>query len=123
MLLTGFSEHIEHDYISHIWEYHTDNNMLVKRKISYMIDIVQMRENDYGGKAPLLGRRAKRFLKAELARADVGYRELAERLKKHGLKETEASIANKISRGTFSATFLLASLKAIEADNLRLDSI
>ena len=57
--------------------------------------------------------RTKRFLKAELARADVGYRELAERLKKHGLQETEASIANKISRGTFPATFLLASLKAI----------
>jgi len=67
--------------------------------------------------------RAKRLLKAELARADVGYRELAERLKKHGLVETEASIANKISRGTFSATFLLASLIAIEADTLRLEDI
>jgi len=67
--------------------------------------------------------RAKRFLKAELARADVGYRELAERLEKHGLRETEASIANKISRGTFSATFLLASLKAIEAGNLRLQDV
>ena len=67
--------------------------------------------------------RAKRFLKAELARADVGYRELAERLKKHCLKETEASIANKISRGTFSATFLLASLKALEVDAVRLESV
>lgn len=67
--------------------------------------------------------RAKRFLKAELARADIGYRELAERLQKHGLKETEASIANKISRGTFSATFLLASLIAIEADTVRLQDI
>jgi hypothetical protein len=67
--------------------------------------------------------RARRFLKAELARADIGYRELAERLKKHGLKETEASIANKISRGTFPATFLLASLKAIEAPNLRLEDV
>jgi uncharacterized protein DUF6471 len=56
-------------------------------------------------------------------KADIGYRELAERLKKHGLKETGASIANKISRGTFSATFLLASLKAIEADTLRLEDI
>lgn len=74
-------------------------------------------------KPPSWEERAKRFLKAELARADVGYRELAERLKKHGMKESEASIANKISRGTFSATFLLASLKAIEADNLRLDSV
>ena len=74
-------------------------------------------------KSPTWEDRAKRFLKAELARADVGYRELAERLKKHGMKESEASIANKISRGTFSATFLLASLKAIEADALRLDSV
>jgi hypothetical protein len=67
--------------------------------------------------------RARRFLKAELARADVGYRELAERLKKHGLQETEASIANKVSRGTFPATFLLASLVAIEADTVRLEDI
>ena len=55
--------------------------------------------------------------------ANLGYRELAERLAKHGLKETEASIANKISRGTFSATFLLASLKAIERDQLSLQDI
>lgn len=67
--------------------------------------------------------RAKRFLKAELTRADVGYRDLAERLKKHGLQETEASIANKISRGTFSATFLLASLVAIGAETVRLEDI
>jgi len=58
-----------------------------------------------------------------LARSEIGYRELSERLAKQGLRETEASIANKISRGTFSATFLLASLKAIEADTLRLDTV
>jgi hypothetical protein len=58
-----------------------------------------------------------------LARAGIGYRELAERLKKHGLAETEANVANKISRGTFSATFLLASLIAIEADTVRLEDI
>jgi len=33
------------------------------------------------------------------------------------------SIANKISRGTFSATFLLATLKAIEADVIRLEAV
>ena len=74
-------------------------------------------------KPPSWEERAKRLLKAELARASVGYRELAERLKKHGMKETEASIANKISRGTFSATFLLASLIAIEAEVVRLEDI
>ena len=74
-------------------------------------------------KSPSWEDRAKRLLKAELARADIGYRDLAERLKKHGLQETEASIANKISRGTFSATFLLASLVAIGAETVRLEDI
>jgi hypothetical protein len=74
-------------------------------------------------KTPSWEDRARRLLKAELARADVGYRELAERLKKHGVKETEASIANKISRGTFSATFLLASLIAVGAEMVRLEDV
>ncbi len=74
-------------------------------------------------KPPSWEERAKRLLKAELARAGVGYRELAERLKKHGMKETEASIANKISRGTFSATFLLASLIAVDTETIRLEDI
>lgn len=74
-------------------------------------------------KLPSWEERAKRFLKAELARADIGYRELAERLEKHGLKESEASIANKISRGTFSATFLLASLSAIGTNTVRLEDV
>jgi hypothetical protein len=74
-------------------------------------------------KAPSWEDRAKRLLKTELARADIGYRELAERLKKHGMAETEASIANKISRGTFSATFLLASLVAMDAGTVRLEDI
>jgi hypothetical protein len=39
------------------------------------------------------------------------------------MRETEASIANKISRGTFSATFLLAALIAIEAEIVRLENI
>ena len=67
--------------------------------------------------------RAKRFLKAELKRADVSYRELAERLKKHGLEETEASVTNKISRGTFPATFFLASLVAIGCEAVTLEDI
>lgn len=49
--------------------------------------------------------KARRFLKAEIKRADIGYRELAERLNKHGLQETEASISSKLQRGTFAVTF------------------
>jgi hypothetical protein len=67
--------------------------------------------------------RAKRYLKAELKRADIGYRELAERLKRHGLDETEASVTNKLSRGTFPATFMLAALVAIGAEVVKLEDI
>jgi Domain of unknown function (DUF6471) len=74
-------------------------------------------------KTPSWEDRAKRYLKAELKRADVGYRELAERLKKHGLEESEASVANKLSRGTFPATFLLAALVAIGAEVVKLEDI
>jgi hypothetical protein len=45
--------------------------------------------------------RAKRFVKAELKRVDVSYQQLAERLREHGLEETEGSISNKLSRVRF----------------------
>ena len=74
-------------------------------------------------KLPSWEERAKRFLKAELKRADVSYLELAKRLKKHGLTETEASVANKLSRGTFAATFFLAALVALEVESVSLEDI
>jgi hypothetical protein len=51
--------------------------------------------------------RTKRFIKAELKHADVTYEELAERLREHGLEQTKGSIAAKISRGAFPATFFI----------------
>ena len=47
----------------------------------------------------------------------------AKRLKKHGFKETEASITNKLARGTFPATFFLACLAALELDGVALEEI
>jgi hypothetical protein len=67
--------------------------------------------------------KASRFLKAELKRADVGYKELADRLKAHGLEETEAGIASKLSRGTFAATFFLACLAVLEMEGVRLEDL
>jgi hypothetical protein len=68
--------------------------------------------------------KVRAYLKAELKKADVGYVELAKALKKHGFKdETEASITNKLKRGTFSAAFLLATLCALEAEGVRLEDI
>ncbi|MGO8845528.1 MAG: DUF6471 domain-containing protein [Methylocella sp.] len=70
-----------------------------------------------------LADRASRFLKAELKRANVTYDELAKRLKEHGLEETRNSIAAKLKRGTFAATFLLACLAALELEGVRLEDI
>ena len=67
--------------------------------------------------------RARLFLKAEIKRADVTYEELAKRLKAHGFNENAASIANKLSRGTFAATFFLACLAALELEGLRLEDL
>lgn len=65
--------------------------------------------------------RVKGILKAELKRRNLGYRELAERLETFGVHETERNIANKISRGGFSAVFFVQCLDAIGANALRLD--
>ncbi len=67
--------------------------------------------------------RARRFLKAELKRADVNYKELAERLTTHGLEETEVGIASKLARGTFSATFLLATLAVLGLAGIDLEDL
>lgn len=64
---------------------------------------------------------AKRLIKAELKRADVGYTELARRLTDMGLPETEGSVTVKINRGAFPAWFLLAVMKAIGRNVVRLD--
>lgn len=64
---------------------------------------------------------AKRQVKAELKRADVGYAELARRLTEMGIVETEGSVTVKINRGAFPAWFLFAVMKAIGTNTLRMD--
>lgn len=71
-----------------------------------------------------IAERVSRFLKAELKRADMTYADLAGELAKHGLKgETTDSIKSKLARGTFAATFLLATLAAMEMEGVRLEDI
>ncbi|WP_461221618.1 DUF6471 domain-containing protein [Methylobacterium sp. CM6247] len=66
--------------------------------------------------------RAKNLLKAELKRKGVSYRDLVEKLAPLGVEETERNIANKISRGGFTAVFLLQCLEAIGAKSLNISS-
>jgi hypothetical protein len=67
-------------------------------------------------------RRVRGLLKAELARRGITYGELVNRLGVMGVKESEQNIANKLSRGTFTAVFLVQCLDAIGCRTLRLDA-
>lgn len=66
---------------------------------------------------------AKGLLKAELKRRRLGYRELAERLTADGTPESERNLANKISRGGFTAAFLLQCLHVIGCASVRIDDL
>lgn len=50
---------------------------------------------------------ASQVIKSELVRQGMKYHELARHLKLMGVDETQASIASKLSRGTFSFTFVM----------------
>jgi hypothetical protein len=63
---------------------------------------------------------AKGLLKAELKRRNVSYAELVGKLADIGVMDSEPNIRNKISRGKFTAVFLIQCLEAIGANSLRL---
>ena len=55
----------------------------------------------------------KRLLKSEIVRRGITYEQLVVLLADIGVEETKASIDSKMSRGTFSAAFLIQCLVAI----------
>jgi Domain of unknown function (DUF6471) len=63
---------------------------------------------------------AKGLLKAELKRRNVSYAQLVEKLAEIGVMDSEPNVRNKLSRGKFTAVFLLQCLTAIGASDLRL---
>lgn len=63
----------------------------------------------------------KRLLKAELARKGISHERLSELLGEIGVKISKSAIDSKLSRGTFSAAFLLQCLKAIGCKKFQLD--
>jgi len=56
---------------------------------------------------------AKNILKAELKRRGITYAQLAEKLKSVGANESERNLANKISRGSFTAAFFMMCMDVI----------
>lgn len=64
---------------------------------------------------------ARRILKAEIVRRGLTYSLLAKRLQAMGFHETERSVANKMSRGTFSFVFFLQCMKAMGANSINFE--
>jgi len=64
--------------------------------------------------------KAKNILKSELKRRGITYADLAEKLKAVGFTDNERNIANKISRGSFTAGFFMLCMDAIGASALQL---
>lgn len=60
--------------------------------------------------------KAKRFLREAMAQKGVTYDQLTERLAAIGVDMSKGGVANKISRGGFSAAFLLQCMEALAVD-------
>ena len=65
--------------------------------------------------------KAKNLLKGELKRKGITYAQLAAKLEAIGVQENERNLNNKISRGGFSAAFLVQCLEVIGARDIHLD--
>ena len=63
----------------------------------------------------------KGMLKGELKRRAVSYARLVGKLADVGVIDSEPNIRNKLSRGKFTAVFLVQCLEAIGSDSLRLN--
>lgn len=65
---------------------------------------------------------AKGILRGELKRQNMTYAHLVAALAEGGVRESEANLRNKISRGNFSAAFFLQCLDAIGVNMLLLNT-
>jgi Domain of unknown function (DUF6471) len=66
-------------------------------------------------------RKVQTMLKVELAKRNLTYKQLSDKLAEMGVIESEPNIRNKLSRGTFSAVFFVQCLMSMGANDLRLD--
>ena len=58
---------------------------------------------------------AKKMVRVAMVQHDVTYKDLSERMEKVGHVESEGALRNKISRGSFSAAFMLMVMELIES--------
>ena len=63
----------------------------------------------------------KGLLKAELARRDLSYADLADKLAVLGIKDNRRNITNKIGRGNFTPVFFVQCMEAIGCKTIHLE--
>lgn len=63
----------------------------------------------------------KGLLKAEIAKRNLNYVDIAEKLKAIGVDETPQNLSNKIARGTFGAIFMMQILQVIGCHDLHIN--
>jgi len=64
---------------------------------------------------------AKGILSAELKRRGVTHAQLARLMRAKDMHETESSIANKVSRGSFSFSFFLQAMRVLGVTHISLE--
>ena len=82
--------------------------MAMAESISPTVDLEDV-ENSWREKARTL-------LRVEQRRQNLTYADIAKRMQAIGVSETEGSVRNKISRGTFPATFMLQFMHVLGID-------
>jgi hypothetical protein len=66
---------------------------------------------------------AKNILRAEMMKNGVSYAVLAERLATFGITDNELNLRNKVSRGRFTAVFLMQCLTVLGADWIKVPTL
>ncbi len=64
--------------------------------------------------------RAKRMIRTEMVKRRVSYEGLSERLAALGAHDSPANLRNKMSRGRFTAAFMLLCFESLGTDTIRL---
>jgi hypothetical protein len=64
---------------------------------------------------------AKGVLRGEMARKGIKYAGLVDLLAEEGVKESVANLRNKVSRGSFTASFLFQCLSVMRVTTLHIE--
>jgi len=64
--------------------------------------------------------KAKGLLRAEIARRNLSFDDLAKKLAEIGVQDNARNLSNKIARGGFTAGFFIACMEAMGITDLRL---